>query len=275
MMKAVILAAGYGTRLQRDIEKDQSGHFEHLQGVAKPLLPVGDCALISHWLRALTQSACVDQVFVVTNALYHEAFQLWAQDFPSVQVLNDGTRTNEERLGAVACLHLAVKHFAVHTDVIVIGGDTLFKEDFSLRKFTKHFAKLQRKGEDGNLVLSYECKDEETSKYGILEVDSDFRVQCMKEKPLPTETHSRRACPCFYLLSRTILPLLDVFLKEKETRPLEERDAPGNFLSWLIAKRPVYVHEISGRFDVGNLASYTACDRYFREQLQNPDVYLI
>ncbi|MCI4378822.1 hypothetical protein PGIGA_G00220030 [Pangasianodon gigas] len=275
MMKAVILAAGYGTRLQKDIQKDQTGRFEHLQDVAKPLLPVGGCVLISHWLRALTQAACVDQVFVVTNALYHEAFQLWAQEFPTVQVLNDGTRSNEERLGAVACLQLAVNHFAVHDDVIVIGGDTLFKEDFSLRKFTQHFAELQRKSEDSNLVLSYQCKDEETSKYGILEVDSDFRVQCMKEKPLPAETHSRSACPCFYLFSRTTLPLLDVFLKEKETRPLEERDAPGNFLSWLISRRPVYVHEISGRFDVGNLASYTECDRYFREQLQNPDVYLI
>ncbi|KAK3568717.1 hypothetical protein QTP86_013871 [Hemibagrus guttatus] len=275
MMKAIILAAGYGTRLQRDIEKDQSRHFAHLQGVAKPLLPVGDCALISHWLRALSQSACADHVFVVTNAHYHEAFQLWAQDFPSVQVLNDGTRNNEERLGAVACLQLAVNHFAVHDDVIVIGGDTLFKEDFSLRKFAERFAELQRKSEDANLVLSYQCEDEETAKYGILEVDSDFQVQRMKEKPLPSETHSRSACPCFYLFSRTTLPLLDVFLKEKETRPLEERDAPGNFLSWLIARRPVYVQEISGRFDVGNLASYTECNRYFKEQLQNPDLYLI
>ncbi|TSW62335.1 Mannose-1-phosphate guanyltransferase beta [Bagarius yarrelli] len=252
-MKAVILAAGYGTRLQRDLEKEQSGQFQHLQGVAKPLLPVGDCALISHWLRALTQSACVDHVFVVTNALYYEAFQLWAQDFPSVHVLNDGTRNNEERLGAVACLQLAVNQFAVNDDdVIVIAGDTLFKEDFSLRKFTERVAEVQRKNKEGNLVLSYQCKDEETLKYGILEVDSDSRVTCMKEKPLPSETHSRSA-----------------------TRPLEERDAPGNFLSWLIERRPVYAHEISGRFDVGNLASYTECDRYFRETLQNPDLYLI
>ncbi|XP_027023925.1 uncharacterized protein zgc:136439 [Tachysurus fulvidraco] len=274
-MKAVVLAAGYGTRLQRDIEKEQNKHFKHLHGVAKALLPVGDRVLVSHWLRALTQSECIDQVFVVTNALYHEDFQLWAQEFPSVQVLNDGTRNNEKRLGAVACLQLAVNHFAVHDDVIVIGGDTLFKEDFSLRKFTERFAEVQKKSEDGNLVVTCQCKDEETSKYGILEVDSDFRVQHMKEKPLPSETRSRSACPCFYLFSRTTLPLLDVFLKEKETRPLEEKDAPGNFLSWLIARRPVYVHEVSGRFDVGNLASYTECDRYFREQLQNPDVYLI
>lgn len=69
MMKAVILAAGYGTRLQRDIEKDQSGRFGHLQGVAKPLLPAGDCALISHWLRALSQSASVQQVFVVVSLI--------------------------------------------------------------------------------------------------------------------------------------------------------------------------------------------------------------
>lgn len=69
MMKAVILAAGYGTRLQMDIEKDQSGHFKHLKGVAKPLLPVGDHALISHWLRALTQSASVHQVFVVVSGI--------------------------------------------------------------------------------------------------------------------------------------------------------------------------------------------------------------
>ncbi|KAM9487071.1 mannose-1-phosphate guanylyltransferase catalytic subunit beta [Clarias gariepinus] len=275
MMKAVVLAAGYGTRLQRDIEQDQTGSFGHLHGVAKPLLPVGDCRLISHWLRALIQSECVEQVVVVTNARYYEAFQLWAQDFPSVQVLNDGTRNNEERLGAVACLQLAVNNFAVDDDVIVIGGDTLFKEDFSLKKFTERFSDLQRRSEDVNLVLAYQCKDEETSKYGILEVDSDFRVQCMKEKPQPAETQSRSACPCFYLFSRRTLPLLDVFLKEKETRPLEERDAPGNFLSWLISRRPVYVHEISGRFDVGNLASYTECDRYFREQLRNPDLYLI
>ncbi|XP_046699157.1 uncharacterized protein zgc:136439 isoform X2 [Silurus meridionalis] len=251
-MKAVILAAGYGTRLQRDIEKDQSGHFGHLRGVAKPLLPVGDCPLVSHWLRALTRSACVDQVLVVTNALYHEAFQLWAQEFSSVQVLNDGTRSNEERLGAVACLHLALNHFAEPDDVIVIGGDTLFREDFSLRRITEHFTEVQRKSEDSNLVLSYQCKDEETSKYGILELDSDCRVQRMKEKPLPSETHSRSA-----------------------TRPLEERDAPGNFLSWLISRRPVYVHEISGRFDVGNLVSYQECDRYFREELRNPEVYSI
>ncbi|XP_017568997.1 uncharacterized protein zgc:136439 [Pygocentrus nattereri] len=274
-MKAVVLAAGYGTRLQRGIENDPTGEFKHLGGIAKPLLPIGGRVLLSHWLRALTHTACVDTVVVVTNALHHEAFQKWAEEFPNVKILNDGTRKNEERLGAVACLQLAVKHFGLDDHIIVIGGDTLFKEDFSLRAFTERFAEVQKKDKDSSLVLSYQCRDEETSKYGILEVDSDLRVQCMKEKPFPTETNSRSACPCFYLFSRTTLPLLDAFLKEKEEGPIEERDAPGTFLSWLLLRRPVYVYRISGRFDVGNLPSYIECDKYFKEQLTNPDIYLI
>eukprot|EP00064_Thunnus_orientalis_P024510 superscaffoldBa00010621_g24805 len=64
-MKAVVLAAGYGTRLQRDVAADSSGRFAHLAGTAKPLLPVGRCALISHWVQALTASGCVDQIYVV------------------------------------------------------------------------------------------------------------------------------------------------------------------------------------------------------------------
>ncbi|XP_062862023.1 glucose-1-phosphate thymidylyltransferase [Trichomycterus rosablanca] len=275
MMKAIILAAGYGTRLQKDLEKDTSGKYKHLNGVSKALLPVGNCALISHWIKALNTSASVHEVYVITNAVYYEAFQRWAQKFPNVRVLSDGTRTNEGRLGAVACLQLTVKHFAVDDDVIVIGGDTLFGEDFSLRAFTEHFAELQKTEPDSNLVLSYQCRDEETSKYGILEVDADLRVTRMKEKPQPTETHARNACPCFYLYSRATLPLLETFLRENEMRPIEEKDAPGTFLSWLILRRPVHIQRISGRFDVGNLPSYVECDRYFQEQLQHPELYLI
>ncbi|KAJ0006008.1 hypothetical protein NQD34_015902 [Periophthalmus magnuspinnatus] len=274
-MKAVLLAAGYGTRLQRDVLEDRSGRFVHLAGVAKPLLPVGPCALISHWVRALTTAACVDCVYVVTNALYRAAFEQWAKQFSNVKILSDGTRTNEERLGAVACLQLAVKRFQIEDDVMVIGGDTLFKEDFSLTRVNERFHELQGKSEDSCLVLSYECKEEETRKYGILEVDEDLCAVCMKEKPLPTETTSRRACPCYYMLSKKSLPLLDIFLEEKKTAPIEEKDAPGIFVSWIISRTPVYVYPISGRFDVGNLPSYIDCDLYFKEKLQNTRSYMV
>lgn len=274
-MKAVILAAGYGTRLQRDVAADSSGRFAHLAAVAKPLLPVGRCALISHWVQALTASGSVDCIYVVTNAVYFAAFEEWAAHFTNVRIVSDHTRSNDERLGAVACLQLAVKHFKIEDHVVVIGGDTLFKEDFSLGEVKQRFTDVQAECDDSCLVLSYQCRDDETQKYGILEVDDDLRVVCMKEKPLPSETTSRRACPCFYVLSKNSLPLLDAFLEEKKDARIEEKDAPGNFVSWLIPRKPVYIHQISGRFDVGNLPSYTECDRYFREKLQDVQSYMV
>uniref|UniRef100_A0A3Q3AXM4 Zgc:136439 n=1 Tax=Kryptolebias marmoratus TaxID=37003 RepID=A0A3Q3AXM4_KRYMA len=260
-MKAVILAAGYGTRLQRDVRSDSTGRFAHLAGVPKPLLPVGRCALISHWVRALTASGFVDRIYVVTNALYRAAFEEWAAGFINVQILSDQTRSNEERLGAVACLQLAVKHFNIQEHVVVIGGDTLFLEDFSLGDMERRFSDVQRKCAGGCLVLAYTCRDEETKKYGILEVDEDGRVVCMKEKPDPSETESRRA--------------VSPETRSESDAPVDERDAPGNFVSWLIQRKPVYAHQISGRFDVGNLPSYVECDRYFRERLHDAASYML
>ncbi|XP_054643977.1 uncharacterized protein zgc:136439 [Dunckerocampus dactyliophorus] len=274
-MKAVILAAGYGTRLQRDVAADTSGRFAHLVGVAKPLLPLGSCALVTHWVRALSASNCVTSIFVVTNALYLSAFEQWAAQFSNVKIVSDGTRSNDERLGAVACLQFAVMHFKIEDHVVVIGGDTLFKEDFSLSQINTRFSELQAQCEDNCMMLYYQCKDDETQKYGIVEVDSDLRATCMKEKPLPSETKSRRACPCFYVLSKKTLPLLDTFLEEKRNALIQEKDAPGNFVSWLIPRRPVYIHHISGRFDVGNLQSYIECDIYFKEHLHNTKTYMM
>lgn len=97
-MKAVILAAGYGTRLQRDIRSDSSGSFAHLVGVPKPLLPVGRCPLISRWVRALTRSGAVDGIYVVTNELHRAAFEDWAAEFPAVRLLSDQTTSNDVKI---------------------------------------------------------------------------------------------------------------------------------------------------------------------------------
>ncbi|XP_077474026.1 uncharacterized protein LOC144087429 [Stigmatopora argus] len=274
-MKAVILAAGYGTRLQRDVAADRSGRFAHLAGIAKPLLPVGNRALLSHWVRALATSNAVDGIYVVTNAVYLSAFEEWAANFPNVSIVCDQTRSNDERLGAVACLQLAVSHFQIEDHVFVIGGDTLFKEDFSLAQLKSRFFELQEKCEENSVLLSYRCRDDETHKYGIVEVDAKLQAMHMKEKPLPSDTKSRRACPCFYVLAKKSLPLLANFLHEKKDAPMQEKDAPGNFVSWLIPRKPVYVYEIGGRFDVGNLQSYMECDQYFKERLQDLNSYMV
>ena len=50
-MKVVVLCGGYGTRLVRDVINDPSQEFKHLVNVPKALLPVGDCSLLTHWVK--------------------------------------------------------------------------------------------------------------------------------------------------------------------------------------------------------------------------------
>eukprot|EP00050_Salpingoeca_kvevrii_P012383 m.22152 g.22152 ORF g.22152 m.22152 type:complete len:203 (+) comp3984_c0_seq1:3-611(+) len=170
----------------------------------------------------------------------------------------------QDRKGAVACIKLAVDHFNVTEDLMVIGGDTLFLDDFSLADVQScHSANVARVP-GASTVLSYDTDDVGTTKCGILEVGDDQRVTAFLEKPGPEATASRLACPCFYILGGAALPLLGSFLDENSDKPLAARDAPGNFIRYLIAKAPVFAKKISGRFDVGGLASYIECDKHFQ-----------
>ncbi|XP_075173863.1 tRNA N6-adenosine threonylcarbamoyltransferase, mitochondrial isoform X7 [Anomaloglossus baeobatrachus] len=266
-MKAIILAAGYGTRLLKDLQSVNEQKLQDLIGIPKPLLPVRGFPLISYWIEALKAGQDPKDVFIVTNEMYYGKFKEWAKNYPSVAVISDGTSTNEERLGAVSCLQLIIETFKIEDSIMVIGGDTLFYEDFHLQDVLKNYDVLYQGNNEANLVLSYICKDEETKKYGIMETDESQRIQAIKEKPLPTDTSSRQACPCFYLFSKYTLPCVKEFLDEKKDAPIDEKDAPGHFLSWLVTRKPVYFYSISGRFDVGNLASYLLCNKYFQEKI--------
>ena len=66
-MKAIILAGGYGTRLQKDLQNDPDRPYKHLLGVPKPLLPIGHLPLISHWMKLIQVVNFVDEVFVLVS----------------------------------------------------------------------------------------------------------------------------------------------------------------------------------------------------------------
>ncbi|XP_040213080.1 bifunctional protein GlmU-like isoform X1 [Rana temporaria] len=266
-MKVVILAAGYGTRLLKDLQEAKEEQYTKLAGVPKPLLPIGKVPLISYWVEALKSREDTENIFVVTNELYYSKFKEWAENYPCVKVINDGTSTNEERLGAVSCLQLVIERFRIDDHVIVIGGDTLFYEDFHLQDVLEKYETLHKGNSQANLVMSYSCREEEIRKYGILETDENQKITALLEKPSPTDTTSRQACPCFYVFSKHTVPLVKEFLIEKKDAPISEKDAPGLFLSWLVIRKPVYCHTLSGRFDVGNLESYIKCNEYFKDKI--------
>ena len=56
------------------------------------------------------------------NASNYDQFKHWAADFPQVKLVNDGSTCNDNRLGAVACIELAVSTFNITDDLLVIAG---------------------------------------------------------------------------------------------------------------------------------------------------------
>ncbi|KAL6080490.1 Mannose-1-phosphate guanyltransferase-like [Balamuthia mandrillaris] len=288
---AIVLAAGYGTRLERDLRGDTSGKYQHLLGLPKPLVPVGGKPLLNYWLEAFRQNQDrVKHCFVVTNAHHYPLFEQWAKDndFPKDHLINDGTLTNETRLGALADVALVLKAKEElisegHHGLLLVAGDTLFEKSFRLREVLQSFDGLE---EEESLLLYYELSDHaEVAKRGILEVAEDGsgapgRVMSFLEKPKPEETASNKACPPLYLYSAACLPHIQRYVEQEvgnnsgaggEQEAQEERerrrqkvDAPGALVPALLPLMPLRACPLNtSRFDIGSLRDYILADAYF------------
>ncbi|KAI8064704.1 nucleotide-diphospho-sugar transferase [Gongronella butleri] len=264
--KILILGAGYGTRLQRDLQAAGSA-YEQLLGVPKALLPMGgkDC-LITHWLDVVEQHGFKRErdVYVVTNDACYKDFGAWAarNGVPESHLVSDGTTSNETRLGAVPDIWFGIEHFDLHAHhVLVIGGDTLFLKDFDFARF------LAEKQADKSLVTLYTVPDDLVHKFGIVETDAEGRITSFLEKPAADATLARHACPCFYLFDTQSLPLIGAFLADCRAKGLglEHYDATGKALAYLFPRHPILTYGISGRIDVGGLQSYLDANAYFED----------
>jgi len=160
-------------------------------------------------------------------------------------------------LGAIRDISLFIENKQINEDLMIIGGDTLFFDDFLLIDVIRTFN--ERKD---NLVLWYQSDD--TLRTGILETDDKSCVINFLEKPKPEATKSRQACPCFYIFRKNTLPLFPSYCSEAKT--LQQLDAPGNFIPYLIKNQPTYAYRISGRFDIGGLDTYIECNNFFTKK---------
>src|SRR6185437_13398619 len=165
-MKALLLAAGYATRLRPLTD-----------AVAKPLLPVGGRPMIERILDAVRTVDEIDEVHVVTNSVYAAAFERWGLEV-GVHVHDDGTASNDDRLGAIGDLVFALDRGGLwNDDLLTIAADNLF--EFSLRDYVDFW--LER---DGSAIAVHRLADPSlASLYGVVELDDDGRVVAMEEKP--------------------------------------------------------------------------------------------
>lgn len=263
MTSYLFLCGGFGTRLEADLKLSNLDSDRKLVGVNKGLLPLLGKPLLSYWLETIDKA----KAFVVCNSAHIEQFKKWAADEELEQshLFSNGVMTNEMRNGSVKDLYLAIEHFRLYNEkVVVIAGDTLLKQ-FSFHQFFQDSNQVS-----GSVVLSYIITDLDCKKSGVLILDNSTndtlpRVVGFLEKPNPSETESRHGCPCFYLLKPDAIATLVTFLDIYRNKGLEPIDAAGKWIEWLIHQVPVYSLMIKGRLDIGGLKSYREAEQYLKD----------
>ncbi len=249
-MKCVILAAGYATRL-RPLTDDRPKH----------LLPVGDRPMLDWVLDRISEVAEVDGVHLVTNSRFAPEFERWAEPH-GVEVHDDGTHSNEDRLGAVGDLRLVIDAAELEDEeLLVLAGDNLF--EFSLSDYV---AWWRARPQPASAVPLHDIGDFElATHYGIAATDREQRIVRFVEKP--SEPPSTLASTLIYLLAPEHVRLVRLYLEGGESP-----DNAGSFLAWLARRERVYGYRFEGGwFDIGNHGQLLEADNRLRRRSGLPE----
>jgi glucose-1-phosphate thymidylyltransferase len=242
-MKALILAAGYATRLRPLTDS-----------IPKQLLPVGGRPMVD-WILDRIGETSADEVHLVTNARFAADFEGWAAG-RDVHVHDDGTASNEDRLGAIG----DIQFVGLDDDLLVIAGDNLF--DYSLADYESYW----RLHTGASCVAVLDVGDPELAKkYGIVDVDENDRVVSFVEKPEDPPTTLCATATYFY--DREHVRLVSTYLAEGNPP-----DQPGNLIAWLHTRAPVYAYRFSGEwYDIGDRDQLLEADNRMRRSRGLPE----
>ena len=241
-MKCLILAAGYATRL-----------YPLTENFPKPLLKVGEKTILDWLLSDIDSAKLADGYIVISNHKFARHFQDWAAAHPlPITVVDDGTSTNETRLGAVCDIQFAIDQLGLDDDLLIIAGDNVL--DFSLTAFL-HYA--QEKG-TSCVMRYYEADEKRLKKSGVAELGENDRLLSLEEKPEAPKSHW--CTPPFYYYTRQ-----DAAKIREAIAGGCGTDAPGSLVAWMCQRSPMHSMEMPGsRYDIGNLESYEAVQRTYK-----------
>ena len=240
-MKGILLVAGYATRL-----------FPLTKDKPKALLPVKGRPILDYIVDEMNTIPELDQIIVISNSKFAEQFRIWSDkrnieqsDDKKILVLDDGTSSDADKLGAIGDIHFCLESLDIKDDILIVAGDNLFT--YKLYDAWKIFSKEKK-----DMILVKELPDnEDPGRFAIVSVDDNNIVTDMVEKP--TSPKSRVAAFATYFYKQETLPLFSVYLKEGN-----KADSPGNFPAWLYKKKEVYAYEFDGIcIDIGTPESYS------------------
>ena len=242
-MKNIVIAAGYATRLG-----------ELTKNFPKPLLKIGESTILGRMLDDIDGIPEIDEHIIITNHKFAPIFEEWkaAQNYAKpVTIVDDGTETNETRLGAVCDLLYAMEKLQIDDDMLVVAADNLLF--FSFQEFVD-FA--EEKGT--SCIMCHEQPElAKLQRTGVVELDAEMKVQGMEEKPQVPKSHW--AVPPFYIYKKK-----DLDLVRHSVENGCGKDAPGNLAHYMVEHTVMHAWKMSaGRFDIGSLDTYEEAVRRF------------
>ena len=242
-MKNIVIAAGYATRLG-----------ELTKNFPKPLLKIGENTILGRMLDDIDKIPEIDEHIIITNHKFAGIFEEWAakQSYTKpVTIVDDGTETNDTRLGAVCDLLFAMDKLKIDDDMLVVAADNILF--FSFQEFVD-FAKAK----GTSCIMCHEQPSiEKLQRTGVIVLDDNDKVLNMEEKPKEPKSHW--AVPPFYIYLKKDL--------DKVRHSVENgcgKDAPGNLAHYMVDRTTIHAWPMSaGRFDIGSLDTYyEACEKY-------------
>ena len=242
-MKNIVIAAGYATRLG-----------ELTKNFPKPLLKIGENTILGRMLNDIDKIPEIDEHIIITNHKFAGIFEEWAsgQSYTKpVTIVDDGTETNDTRLGAVCDLLFAMDKLKIDDDMLVVAADNILF--FSFQEFVD-FAKAK----GSSCIMCHEQPSiEKLQRTGVIVLDDNDKVLNMEEKPQEPKSHW--AVPPFYIYLKKDL--------EKVRHSVENgcgKDAPGNLAHYMVEQVEMHAWKMTaGRFDIGSLDTYKeACEKF-------------
>lgn len=245
-MDAIILAAGYAVRL-----------YPLTENTPKPLLKVAGKPIIEHIVKNASKINTLNKIYIVTNDKFERHFKNWLGNFNAekpIEIINDGTRSNEDRLGAIGDIHYAISSKNLGNDIIVIAGDNLF--EVSLADVANFFKKRK-----SNVIVLHDVKDFELAKhYGIVEIENDIVVG-FEEKPLKPK--STLASTGIYLFPKKTTSLIKKYIAQGNNP-----DKTGSFIEWMHKRDVVYSYVTDKKwYDIGSIEQLKKADKYFKQKV--------
>ncbi len=247
-MRVLILAAGYAVRLEPLTSE-----------TPKPLLPIGGKKIIDRIIDKVAGIKNVDSIYVVSNHKFFRNFEEWLTEAKlrdKISLIDDGTLTNETRLGAIRDLYLSIKEKAIKDDLLVIAGDNLFHLDLGV------FLNFAQTHNDGVSIALYDVGSFEAAKrFGVVSIDEDSKVAEFEEKPLNPK--STLVSTGIYFFPKDKLSDIVKYVNMEGAK----LDAPGYYIKWLSVNDKVFGFSFSQNwYDIGDIESYKKADKEYKRE---------